>query len=146
MALHFASFVETCTANEYMRILQEKISWKTYAPSPRSRRVATWEPGGIEVSDHVLSSLVDKLQRDYGVRVRGVFLNYYHNGKDYCPYHKDRYPLDVWTLSLGAKRDFKIKRDGRGHTATTIKLESGRSVLHASDHPPNSRARYPDQD
>ena len=125
MTTYHPSFIPSETANEYLTIIEKELVWTKFKPSPKSRLVSRWAPGGSKLSDSIMEALVGQLQDTCGVSVEGTFLNLYANGQDYCPYHKDRYGMDVFTLSLGASRDFLLKRDGTGQSATKTTLRSG---------------------
>lgn len=44
-------------------------------------------------------------------KIISMFFNYFENGKNRIPYHKDSYQTNILTLSLGGKRRFRIKND-----------------------------------
>jgi alkylated DNA repair dioxygenase AlkB len=74
----------------------------------------------------ILLSLQIHLQDTYNVRVdNGIFLNLYKDGEDYCPYHRDQYGKDVYTISLGATRDLLLKPDEKGKETEKYTLKSG---------------------
>lgn len=56
--------------------------------------------------------------------VTGMFCNFYRDGLEYKPYHRDLYGADIATLSLGAPRDFYFKHDG-SKERTHFLLECG---------------------
>lgn len=114
-------FITTDRADFIMEYLIKNIPWKKFAPSPNSRLVSIVDHD----RDPVLKELVFELTKQKGVSVKDVFLNYYQNGIDYCPYHRDQYGTDVYTLSLGDTRDFLVKPDGTGTKATKYTLNSG---------------------
>lgn len=83
-------------ADALFHVLAALVPWKRFALSPKSRKVYQWSPStssGCPDLDQILAGLTDSLQVDRQAMVKGVFLNYYQNGEDYCPYHRD-------TLSL----------------------------------------------
>ena len=123
MALLTKQFVPSETADAYLTVLRKGIAWGRYAASPRSRLVARWQPGP-SLADSVVAGIVAKVEADHGVRVAGVFLNLYEDGGDFCPYHKDKYDKDVYTITLGAARDLLLKPDA-GTKAHSVHLESG---------------------
>ncbi len=121
MFSHTKQFIPTDTADQFMRILKDDVSWVRFGPSPKSRKVAHWSGETSSVAGAIIQSLV----KDLGVPVCGVFLNLYEDGQDFCPFHKDLYGMDVYTLSLGASRRFLLKPDGKGTVSTRVSLESG---------------------
>jgi alkylated DNA repair dioxygenase AlkB len=58
--------------------------------------------------------------------VKSIFFNLYENGQKKTPYHKDSYNKDVFTLSLGSTRKFRIKNDLTGKS-TGFDLKDGDS-------------------
>lgn len=132
---HKPGYIGKDRADALYHVLSALVPWKRFAPSPKSRQVYRWSPdvsSGLPDLDGILTGLVDTLQIDRQVMVQGVFLNYYQNGKDYCPYHRDTYGTDVYTLSLGDTRDFMLKKDGPGR-ATSYTLRSGDLYLMKKD-------------
>lgn len=66
-----------------------------------------------------------KLSAHEGVSIQGIFFNLYQNGSDHCPYHRDQYGTDVYTLSLGAQRGFLLKPDDKTQKTISDTLKSG---------------------
>ena len=68
----------------------------------------------------------EKIQDQYGVRVKGVFVNLYNSGDDYAPYHKDSYENinGVFMVSIGGSREFLTKND-ETNKITKYLLEDG---------------------
>ncbi len=120
---HIPGFVATDQADTMLHLLQACIPWSSFAPSPNSRKVCRWQLG-MSDADSIIHDLQHKLERTENVTVQGTFLNLYQDGKDYCPYHRDLYGTDVYTISLGATRDLLVKPDGSGDTRK-ITLKSG---------------------
>lgn len=113
-------------ANYTMSVLVNGLNWTTFALAPKSRLVCGPIHFGSTRSeaDLVLLQLIEMLQIQCHRKVVGIFVNYYRDGKDYCPYHRDTYGLDTYTLSLGASRDFLLKPDNGGATIK-VKLDPG---------------------
>jgi alkylated DNA repair dioxygenase AlkB len=120
---HVPSFLEKEEAEIALNVLQALIPWTSFALSPNSRKVCLWKPG-ISDADSIVIDIKNKVERMEHVTIHGVFLNLYQNGNDYCPYHRDQYGTDVYTISLGATRDLLVKPDGKGETKK-ITLKSG---------------------
>ena len=59
---------------------------------------------------------------------KGVWCNWYRNGEDYTPYHKDSYNTHVVNISCGATRDFCVKKGGVG-TAQKYQCEDGDLII-----------------
>jgi len=132
LIVHKPGFLDKGRAETVHEILQALLPWTTFAPSPKSRKVWRWDrPIGDPAIDGIFTELIYELEkscRDNGSPVTvegGIFCNLYRDGDDYCPYHKDQYGCDVWTLSLGSTRDFLVKKDGTGTRADSWTLKSG---------------------
>lgn len=78
-----------------------------------------------KITHPLLSNMRDKIENEYGMRVLGIFLNYYKDD-DYAPYHRDTYGdgKGVFTVSLGGTRMFYTKNDDT-KVVTKYKLEDG---------------------
>jgi len=124
---HKIGFLDKERACNVLNILQALLPWTTFTPSPKSRKVWRWDrPTGDPVIDGIFTELIFEVEKHCKVKVQGgVFCNLYRDGNDYCPYHKDQYGCDVWTLSLGSTRDFLVKKDGTGTRAHSWTLKSG---------------------
>ena len=127
LVMHIPEFIGNDRAESILNTLQALLPWTVFSPSPKSRKV--WridEPTTGDTSiDSIFLDLTQELQQQCSVRVQGIFCNLYRTGEDYCPYHRDQYDCDVWTLSLGDTRDFLVKKDGTGTKADTYTLKSG---------------------
>jgi len=122
-----SDFLDESTSDNYLDLFRFCVEWVTWQASPNSRLVKKWVPSETsEIINDILFGLIDRLKKDCHVlECSGVFMNNYINGEDYCPYHKDQYDADVYTISLGSKRELLIKKDGKGEKAEKISLESG---------------------
>lgn len=73
----------------------------------------------------LIIDMKEKIENEFGMKVRGVFLNLYKDGDDYAPYHRDSYGGNgVFTVSVGGKREFLTKNDKTGKI-TKYMLEDG---------------------
>lgn len=126
LVIHIPGFINKNRAEFLLNALQALLPWTSFAPSPKSRKVWRSEgPTGDQTIDTIFLELTKDLQQHCGGQVQGIFCNLYETGEDYCPYHKDQYGCNVWTLSLGDARDFLVKKDGTGTKADTYNLKSG---------------------
>lgn len=126
LVTHFPGFLEPDRAQYTMAVLQTMLPWTEFEPSPKSRKVWRFDsPTGDPTIDGIFRELVLELQAQCNLSVEGIFCNLYRDGNDYCPYHRDQYDSDVWTLSLGDTRDFLVKKDGVGTRAQKWTLKSG---------------------
>lgn len=57
----------------------------------------------------VLEELKFLVEAMLGTRVKAIWCNHYRDGKDETGYHHDNYDSYVFSLSLGASRDFLFK-------------------------------------
>lgn len=78
----------------------------TYAHRPLEGR--GWSPE--------LEALRDRFERDFGIPTNTVLANLYRDGRDSMGWHRDHEPElgpdpHVVSLSLGASRDFDVRRD-----------------------------------
>lgn len=107
-------------------ITQEKFQYVEYFK--RSVMRIDLPEGLSELWMHpLISSMRDKIENEYGMRVMGIFGNLYErDGNDYAPYHKDSYGdgKGVFTVSIGGTRMFYTKNDKTGEV-TKHKLEDG---------------------
>ena len=63
-----------------------------------------------------LEALRDRFEREFGIRTNTVLGNLYRDGRDSMGWHRDHEPElgpdpHVVSLSLGASRDFDVRRD-----------------------------------
>jgi alkylated DNA repair dioxygenase AlkB len=68
-----------------------------------------------------LEALRDRFEREFGIRSNTVLANLYRDGRDSMGWHRDNEPElgpdpHVVSLSLGASRDFDVRRDADGLT------------------------------
>jgi alkylated DNA repair dioxygenase AlkB len=126
---YIPNFINQTKANELCSILQAIIPWSIFPPSPKSRKVYMWNQFMESSTDpninKIFRKLIKGIKQLFNADVQGIFCNLYENGGDYCPYHKDRYNMNIYTLSLGATRDFLIKPDGKGTKSQKYTLHSG---------------------
>jgi len=121
---YIPAFLDLDIASSFLSLLRDNTSWGRFAFSPNSRLVSQWTSENKGEVDLIMNGVIAEIEQRYGLRVRGVFLNWYKNGGDYCPYHADMYGTNVLTLSLGETRDLLIKRNGPGK-ANKLTLSSG---------------------
>lgn len=141
---HYPTYVDSDTAEFAASVLQAMVPWKPFALAPKSRRVFQWQRGSMAPDiDAIFIKFVNDLESKHKVKVKGVFCNLYVDNNDYCPYHRDQYNADVWTLSLGSTRDFLVKPDEKGTRATTYTLKSGDLYYMAKELHRNHRHSIP---
>lgn len=82
-----------------------------------------WLPG--------MEMVRDRIKSEYGMEMNSVLCNHYRNGSDSVGWHTDGGGADglnpqIFSLSLGAARDFQIKHNTlASHSLRTIKLGHG---------------------
>lgn len=118
---HTETYIPPQLAEIYLKKFLELVPWEIWLLSPKSRMVYSWDGESTTEYGKIISEIVHRLQSDTGKVCQGVFMNRYLNGDDYCPYHKDMYNCDVFTLSLGQTRDILLKPDkGKKMTQSSI--------------------------
>lgn len=122
---HTPAFIDEEIANELLELLKKNIQWEKFQLSPNSRLVSRWQGSNSEHLNCLIEGFTVLIQQRFQTNVKGIFLNWYKDGNDYCPYHSDRYGTNVYTISLGGTRDLLIKQNGRGTRAEKFTLKSG---------------------
>lgn len=124
---HIPGFIEQEQAEVIFHLFKYRVEWVTFAPSPNSRLVQGWDPKTFDpLVNQAILEMIEMLKKRCGVtECTSVFMNNYINGNDYCPYHRDLYETDVYTISLGSSRDFLIKKDEKGTKAIKYTLNPG---------------------
>jgi alkylated DNA repair dioxygenase AlkB len=110
----------------YLERLKDQVPWQTVTWGRTGRKlprmIYRYSPGDkIEVLDEIVKVCESIYE---GQKVSGIFCNYYRDGNDWCPYHKDTYGTDVATFSFGGARRFLCKDDTSGKVEEFI-LEDG---------------------
>lgn len=59
----------------------------------------------------IIGSLVSKIETMSNSKVEGIWGNWYRNGNDYCPDHKDNYGTDIYCISFGGTRRVRFRND-----------------------------------
>lgn len=106
----------------------QKVMWKTgrYLPRLCCHNVHDYAEGA-----KLMRWLRSFMPFDF--ELHGTFGNYYRDGSDYLPHHRDEYkgpdgsPLSVISLSFGATRNFSFK--GPGPEAKSYPLHSGDVIV-----------------
>jgi alkylated DNA repair dioxygenase AlkB len=103
------SYHPNCLPDDYCKTLYEdltksipwrKMTWGRGRELPRM--IFHYDNNHSEIN-----KLIKLIEDTFVCEVSGVFMNYYRDGKDYTPEHRDEYDGDdVYTLSLGASRKF----------------------------------------
>ena len=102
-------------AQSFFPRLRDEIEWQTIIWGKTKRplpRLCSTNIPNTEIGLFVLSWVVSyfKANFDTNVKIHGVFGNYYRNGDDYLPQHRDQYDdHHVISLSFGATRSFGFK-------------------------------------
>lgn len=109
------------------------IAW--YADAPYSFSGSTQQPHDWTSE---LAELRDRLATDTGARYNSVLLNLYRDGQDSISWHSDDEPElgptpTIASLSLGATRDFVMRRRDDHAVKTTIPLTHGGLVVMRGD-------------
>lgn len=60
----------------------------------------------------LITDLCHKIEEQYGVRVKGIFVNHYKDPTEYAPFHRDSFNgVGVFTISFGGARMFYTKHE-----------------------------------
>lgn len=141
MIEHIKSFFTLSETGWWTQYLIEHLRWEQY-PFTSKRLAYRMEPEVF--SDQVIQTiLISSIKavsdlRGKPLNIQGVFFNYYRNGNDETPYHRDSYGTTVVTVSFGVTRDFLMKPDS-GPTQKYI-LEHGDIFVFDKDD--NSKYRH----
>lgn len=121
--VHIPGFLPHEEARDLFEFLKNKAHWQIWEYAPKSRKIARFGPWDLP---NELRRLIALIETNFEVKImKQAFLNYYANGEDYCPYHRDQYGTDTYTVSLGATRDFLLKPDHPELPTEKFTLESG---------------------
>jgi hypothetical protein len=98
--------------------LQTQLSWSDFTPYRTTLRQCA-RLSQDELDDH-FKDIVEIVEAIGMKTVVGSFVNYYRNGQDYAPYHRDVYGFDSVTVSFGGSRDFLLKSDTTNVITKTV--------------------------
>ncbi len=121
--VHIPKYLSDEQATDYFHMLEEHLPWQTVQWSTGRnlpRLVCSYEVGSL-VS---LDQLIELIEKAFNVSVEGVWCNFYRDGNDYTPPHKDSYNTDVYTLSLGGTRNCVFTKDADANRSVYA-LQSG---------------------
>lgn len=94
----------------FTQLKQEMLQHLQYVPYFK-RHVARFDRSHLPFAGPIMSQIIEELFINFDICPIGLFVNYYKDGNDYAPYHKDMYDAKTLTISFGGKRDFYIKSD-----------------------------------
>ena len=105
---HIRAMLSPKDSNDYFRQLKDtlpwgEITWTEGKPLPR----LVFNYDELERLSHqcqVLEELILLIEETYETNVSNVQCNYYRNGDDFRPYHRDYHKRHAFVLSLGASR------------------------------------------
>ena len=111
---HVKGFMGIGECQTTFNTLRDEIPWKIVSYGRGNPTRLTYHYPS-QVSTNAMSEinkLIELVSTNYNKKIVGVFMNYFRDGNDYIPYHRDNYGnLDVISLSLGESRDFFLKKD-----------------------------------
>ena len=108
--IHIPQLLTTEEAGHYLERLQTVVQWQPPNSYFHRHTFRYDAKEGCEVLDE-LAAIVNS---STGRLVQGAFCNYYHDGREYTPYHRDPYGCDIAGISFGTTRDFYFKADSGG--------------------------------
>jgi alkylated DNA repair dioxygenase AlkB len=93
-----------------------------YTYSGKQLPITPWQP--------LLSTIRSELNRDFNLQLNSVLCNLYRNGQDSMGWHSDDEKElgekpGIISITLGAERDFALRRTGSSRQAGKIALPSG---------------------
>ena len=122
--VHIPAYLTAEQATDYFHMLEENLPWQTvkWGATGRNlpRLVCSYERNTCISLEH----LIELIEKAFNVDVAGVWCNFYRDGNDYTPPHKDNYDADVYTLSLGGTRNCVFTKDSDA-TRSVYTLASG---------------------
>ena len=149
----YRSFVDSSTANRWLEHFINSTAWRQdtiriYGKVHNLPRLQQWygEPdriyrfAGIEMRplpwSPQITDILHRVQDQTGYEYNSVLINYYRDGNDTVGYHSDDEPElgpnpNIASLSLGADRDFILRRIDDSSVKLKINLTSG-SLLEMS--------------
>ena len=100
----------------------------------------TWSANTLEKGKHspTVKLLIKMIAKEVGIQFDSVLANLYRNGSNYVSWHADDESLfadnaPILSLSLGATRDFLMRRKDDHANKISIPLESGSLLLMQGD-------------
>lgn len=113
---------------DFFERLRTEVAWTqkmwTRGPLPRlcCHSVQNFKVGSVIVE---WLKMLFKNNFNSEVHVIDVFGNYYRDGNDYLPHHRDNYstnevPIHVVSVSFGAQRRFSFKREGKVESSYSL--------------------------
>lgn len=121
--VHVAGAIPAEQATRWFTELRTVLPWTEWRPYAKTLRLcAQLTHGTAHAQFPELFAMLETAVA--GRAIVGVFCNYYRDGQDSAPYHKDLYGCDILSVSFGATRDFCVKDDGT-RVVTKYALASG---------------------
>jgi len=122
-------------ATEFFDRLESEVDWKTIQWRVRALpRLCCHSMQQFPVGQAVANWVSVFCAQNLGVQVhiKDIFGNYYRNGDDYLPHHRDNYSTNgeavhVISLSFGASRRFTFKKGGK--VVESMPLDAGDMVI-----------------
>lgn len=111
-------------ADDVLAELGDAVPWRTgrrrmYDREVDDPRLMHWRRAGAADPHPALAAARTAIEARYDVRLGGIGLNYYRDGRDSVAFHRDRELRDpsrtlVAIVTLGAQRPFRIRPFGGG--------------------------------
>lgn len=114
--------------------LDNPSAWMTKLKTLKSWQEAKWGKSKVSLCRLVTNAddlydmmkpLIRMIQSNTGDVITGVWGNWYRDGNDYAPYHRDNYSCKLYTLSLGGSRFLNFKPNEKGGKLTKILVNGG---------------------
>ena len=135
---HLPTFIESDEANSYLKQLSDKLPWQeiTWRGDTGSVPRLVFRYGEFERGVRtysVLERLLLYVEEVLETNVLGMWCNLYRNGEDHTPYYQDGYDSSIFTITLGAQRDFSIRKTGSASSQSNYSLKHGDAIYYASN-------------
>lgn len=105
---HIPQFLNETDSQHYFDRLKAEIPWAIHKWGRFNLKRETYRHD-CPLRAPVLEELKFLVEAMLETRVSGIWCNHYRDGKDETGYHHDNYGAYVFSLSLGAPRDFLFK-------------------------------------
>ena len=81
-----------------------------------------------------ISEINERIKTKFGYEFNSVLLNKYRNGEDKVSWHADDEPelgesVDIASISLGAERDFMLRKKNKSEVSTKIAMAHGSLLI-----------------
>jgi alkylated DNA repair dioxygenase AlkB len=121
---HTKKFVNN--PSDYLKKLKKLDGWKhmTWKTGRKLPRLTYRVESNDDPMMDILKPIITLIEKKNICHIEGVWGNWYRNGNDYCPDHKDDYGTDIYCLSFGGTRRVRFRND-KTNKLSYITVSSG---------------------